>query len=74
MLTGLRRYASDLRGTILLCGPFATALSREASKTRLVQKLLGRSDLSITMLYTHSFDEEAERALESFVTRWRQLC
>ena len=60
MLTGLRRYASDLRG------PFVTALYCEASKIRLVQKPLGRSDPSITMIYTHIFDEEAERALKSF--------
>ena len=60
MLTGLRRYASDLQG------PFATALYRETSKIRLVQKVVGRSDPSTTMIYSHVFDEEAESALKSF--------
>jgi len=46
--------------------PFATDLYRETSKIRLVQKVLGHSDLSTTMIYTHIFDEEVESALESF--------
>jgi integrase/recombinase XerD len=31
-----------------------------------VQKVLGHSDLSTTMIYTHIFDEEVETALKSF--------
>jgi len=45
---------------------FATDLYRETSKIRLVQKVLGHSDLSTTMIYTHIFDEEVEGALKSF--------
>jgi integrase/recombinase XerD len=45
---------------------FATDLYRETSKIRLVQKVLGHSDLSTTMIYTHIFDEEVEEALKSF--------
>jgi integrase/recombinase XerD len=45
---------------------FATDLYRETSKIRLVQKVLGHSDLSTTMIYTHIFDEEVESALKSF--------
>jgi len=45
---------------------FATDLYRETSKIRLVQKILGHSDLSTTMIYTHIFDEEVEPALKSF--------
>jgi len=47
---------------------FATDLYRETSKIRLVQKALGHSDLSTTMIYTHIFDEELEGALKSFRT------
>ena len=45
---------------------FATDLYRETSKIRLVQKVLGHSDLSTTMVYTHVFDPEVEEALKSF--------
>ena len=45
---------------------FATDLYRETSKIRLVQRALGHSDLSTTMIYTHIFDEELEDALKSF--------
>ena len=45
---------------------FATDLYRETSKIRLVQKVLGHSDLSTTMIYTHSLDEEVASALKSF--------
>jgi len=45
---------------------FATDLYRETSKIRLVQKVLGHSDLSTTMIYTYIFDEEVETALKSF--------
>jgi integrase/recombinase XerD len=45
---------------------FATDLYRETSKIRLVQKALGHSDLSTTMIYTHIVDEDLEEALKSF--------
>ena len=45
---------------------FATDLYRETSKIRLVQKVLGHSDLSTTMIYTHIHDPEVEEALKSF--------
>ena len=45
---------------------FATHIHRETSKTRLAQKPLGHSDLSLMMIYTHIFDEEAESALKPF--------
>ena len=45
---------------------FATDLYRETSKIRLVQKVLGHSDLSTAMIYTHVFDPEAEDALKWF--------
>lgn len=45
---------------------FATDLLRETSNIRLVQKALGHSDLSTTMVYTHVFDEEMEHALRRF--------
>ena len=45
---------------------FATDLYRETSKIRLVQKVLGHSDLSTTMVYTHIHDPEVENALKSF--------
>ncbi len=45
---------------------FATDLYRETSKIRLVQKVLGHSDLSTTMVYTHIHDPEVEEALKSF--------
>lgn len=45
---------------------FATDLYRETKDIRLVQKALGHSDLSTTMIYTHIVDEELEEALKSF--------
>lgn len=39
---------------------FATRLYRDTGNIRLVQKTLGHSDLSTTMLYTHVVDEELE--------------
>jgi len=45
---------------------FATDLYWETSKIQLVQKAIGHSDLSTTMIYTHIFDEEVESALKSF--------
>lgn len=47
---------------------FATNLLRETKNIRLVQKALGHSDLSTTMVYTHVFDEELERALRKRTT------
>jgi integrase/recombinase XerD len=43
---------------------FATRLYRETSNIRLVQKALGHSDLSTTMIYTHVVDEELEGAMK----------
>ncbi len=45
---------------------FATDLYRETKNIRLVQKALGHSDLSTTMIYTHIVDDELEGALKSF--------
>lgn len=45
---------------------FATDLYRETNKIRLVQKALGHSDLSTTMIYTHIVDDELEDALKNF--------
>ena len=45
---------------------FATDLYRETGNIRLVQKSLGHSDLSTTMIYTHIVDDELEEALKSF--------
>lgn len=43
---------------------FATDLYRETGRIRLVQKALGHSDLSTTMIYTHIYDEEIEEAMK----------
>jgi site-specific recombinase XerD len=43
---------------------FATRLYRETGNIRLVQKALGHSDLSTTMIYTHIVDEELEGAMK----------
>lgn len=45
---------------------FATDLLRETKNIRLVQKALGHSDLSTTMIYTHIVDDEYEDALKNF--------
>ncbi len=45
---------------------FATDLYRETKNIRLVQKALGHTDLSTTMIYTHIVDDELENALKSF--------
>jgi len=45
---------------------FATDLYADTLKIRLVQKVLGHSDLSTTMIYTHVFDPEVEDAMKSF--------
>jgi site-specific recombinase XerD len=43
---------------------FATRLYRKTGKIRMVQKALGHSDLSTTMIYTHVVDEELEGAMK----------
>lgn len=43
---------------------FATRLYRESGRIRVVQKALGHSDLSTTMIYTHIVDEELESAMK----------
>lgn len=48
---------------------FATDLLRETKNIRLVQKALGHSDVSTTMVYTHVFDEELEEALRRPIAR-----
>jgi integrase/recombinase XerD len=50
---------------------FATDLYRNTRNIRLVQKALGHSDLSTTMIYTHIHDEELESAMKSFRVRSR---
>ena len=45
---------------------FATELYRQTKDIRLVQKALGHSDLSTTMIYTHIVDEDLEGALKRF--------
>lgn len=44
---------------------FATDLYRQTKNIRLVQKALGHSDLSTTMIYTHIVDDEMEDALKN---------
>jgi len=43
----------------------ATDLYRQTGNIRLVQKALGHSDLSTTMIYTHVYDSEVKAALRS---------
>ena len=50
---------------------FATDLYRETGPIRLVQKALGHSDLSTTMIYTHVFDEEVMSAMRTLRTQSR---
>lgn len=45
---------------------FGTDLLRDTKNIRLVQKALGHSDLSTTMIYTHIVDDELEDALKNF--------
>ena len=45
---------------------FATDLLRESKNIRLVQKALGHSHLSTTMIYTHIYDDELASAMKSF--------
>lgn len=44
---------------------YATDLLRQSKNIRLVQKALGHTDLSTTMIYTHIVDDEYEDALKS---------
>jgi integrase/recombinase XerD len=50
----------------LLRHTFATDLLRSTKNIRLVQKALGHTSLSSTMIYTHVYDEELETALKTF--------
>ena len=45
---------------------FATDLLKESKNIRLVQKALGHSHLSTTMIYTHVYDDELALAMKSF--------
>lgn len=45
---------------------YATDLYRETKDIRLVQKALGHSDLSTTMIYTHIIDDEMKKKLKLF--------
>ena len=42
---------------------FATELLRQSKNIRLVQKALGHSDLSTTMIYTHIVDSDLKEAM-----------
>lgn len=44
---------------------FATRLYRDTGNIRMVQKALGHSDLTTTMIYTHVVDEELEGAMKT---------
>jgi site-specific recombinase XerD len=50
----------------LLRHTFATELYRQTKDIRLVQKALGHSDLSTTMIYTHIVDADLAAALKGF--------
>lgn len=56
---------ADEVGPHTLRHTFATRLYRETKNIRLVQKALGHSDLSTTMIYTHIVDEELADAMQA---------
>ena len=67
----IKRYAHDAEiddvervSPHTLRHTFATRLYRQTGKIRMVQKALGHSDLSTTMIYTHVVDEELEGAMK----------
>jgi len=67
----VRRYAkrAGIRKRVtphVLRHTFATDLYRLTGKIRLVQKALGHSDLSTTMIYTHVYDCEVKEAMRLF--------
>ena len=43
---------------------FGTDLYRDTKNIRLAQKMLGHSDLSTTMIYTHVVDDDAKEAMQ----------
>ena len=45
---------------------FATEMYRQTKDIRGVQKMLGHSDLSTTMVYTHIVDDDVENAMRGF--------
>lgn len=45
---------------------FATDLYSQTKNIRMVQKALGHSDLTSTMIYTHIVDDEMEEAMRNF--------
>jgi site-specific recombinase XerD len=66
------RYASDaeIRGVSrvsphTLRHTFATRLYKQTGDIRLVQKALGHSDVSTTMIYTHIVDDDLSSAMRS---------
>jgi site-specific recombinase XerD len=59
---------ADEVGPHTLRHTFATRLYRETKNIRLVQKALGHSDLSTTMIYTHIVDEELADAMQALGT------
>ena len=48
---------------------FATDIYRETKNIRLVQKALGHSDLSTTMIYTHIVDDEMGESLKDVLRK-----
>lgn len=67
----VKRYAAKARidkdvSPHTLRHTFATDLYQETSRILLVQRALGHSALSTTMIYTHIHDPEVENAMKSF--------
>ena len=59
-------YKEKKVGPHTLRHTYATDLLRESKNIRLVQKSLGHSDLSTTMIYTHIVDDEYEDVQRNF--------